>query len=187
MSRTNWLFAVASAALALFGSVAAHAANPAPAPTPVPKTSAPVPPPPPVDASIARITELTRQLKVAELQKQLREANAVTTPIPVQGGNAPAPIPSIAVAPKGTLFGGFGTAGPVQGQPPAPVQPSIQSISSIGGKFTAITTEGRPLSIDSQMVLADALWKVTNIYSYGVAFERCIKNKCTPVTVSLGR
>lgn len=134
----------------------------------------------PVDASIGAITSLARQVKVAELQKQLREARqAATPPIAIQSNNqAPVVIPVLNqnAAP---------VAAPVAPKPQPPQQPSIQSISSIGGKYSAIATDGSQLEQGSRLQLGEAMWTVSKIASTGVTFEKCVKGKCAPVLIAV--
>lgn len=171
----------ATIVLAVASAVALPAAcfanKPAAASPPEHKASSPVP----VDASIGRISSLARQVKVAQLEKDLREAKAAAAPIALQG-STPTPIPAI---------GGFGATLGTSRAAPAPKeadrQPGIQSITSVGGQASAISTEGRPMVVGSLVVIGDANWRVTAIQAHGVGFEKCVKKKCSNVTVAVGR
>ena len=79
----------------------------------------------PVDTSIDRIEKLTREVKIAELEKQLREAKLATAPIPLQGPGAPTPIPPISLLPN---VGGV-VATNLPKQPPE--RPYVQAISTL--------------------------------------------------------
>lgn len=165
------------AALVLLAFVAMHSVTAfAAGPAPITETK----PAPPEDTSVDRIEKLTRLVKIAELEKQLREAKASSAPIPVQGQGAPSNIPAIG-------FNMSMGAPAVNAQKPAPVEPGVQSITSIGGVTSAVSTEGRSLAVGTEMMVGNTSWKVTNIAPHGVTFLKCIKAKCSSTTLAVGR
>lgn len=137
-------------------------------------------------ATIGTITDLSLKIKTAEKQKQLRELQTVAKPTVVPGGagGPTSEIPSIAV------FGGVrpGAANPATGVAP-PVQQAdlaIQSVNSIGGKFTAVSNLGRDLVVGSRFSQGTANWRITSITSDSVGVEKCVKNKCVPMLLPIG-
>lgn len=153
---------------------ASSAASPPPAAEA--KASAPAP----VDASISRITNLTREAKVVELEKRIRDAKASSATAPILPQGAPGTIPPIGF--------GFNTQMAPQMVPSKPVaqQPSVQSITTIGGTTTAVSGDGRTLAVGTTVMLGTTAWKVKGISNFGVTFEKCIKTKCTTTTVPVG-
>ena len=136
---------------------------------------------PPVDTTVDRIELLTRLVKIAELEKQLREAKASAAPIPIQSQGAPSNIPAIG-------FGQVPGGGSAMNAPkPAPVEPGIQSITSVGGVTSAVSTDGRSLAVGTEVMVGNASWKVTNIAPQGVTFLKCVKTKCSSTTTPVGR
>jgi hypothetical protein len=156
--------------------VLAYASNAVATPAaPATKASEPLPPP----ANIATITDLSLKIKVAEKQKQLREIQAVAKPVTVQVGlNGPvSEIPSISVL-------GANRSASLPAAPPPPSAPpelAIQSINSIGGKYTALSNLGRDLTVGSRFNQGSASWHVISILGESVGFQKCVKGKCAPV------
>lgn len=136
---------------------------------------------PPEDTSVERIEKLTRLVKIAELEKQLREAKASAAPIPMQGQGAPGSIPAIG------FNMAMGTAPTIRPPKPAPVEPGVQAITSIGGVTSAVSTDGRTLAVGTEMMVGNTSWKVTNVAPHGVTFLKCLKSKCSSTTLPVGR
>lgn len=157
----------------LLAVVSLHTASAAgPSPTPEIKPIAPL------DTSIERVEKLTRELKIAELEKQLREAKSSTSPIPLQGQGALTPIPPI------NLAGGVPT---MNAPKPLPEQPSVLSISTVGGISQAVSVDGKSLAVGTELVMGGAVWKVAGINPSTVVFRKCVKGKCTDTAVGVGR
>lgn len=168
------VFAVAAVTYAVLGQAAPGPAQAASA------AKGAEPPAPP--ANIATITDLSLKIKVAEKQKQLRELQTVIKPTVAPGGagGPPGEIPSIAVVggPRPTAAGTL----------PAVTQPdlAIQSINSVGGKFTAVSNLGRDLVVGSRFSQGTVNWRITSISSESVGAEKCVKSKCAPMFLPIG-
>lgn len=176
-SFRRFIFAVASLGCAALCQAA---------PTPAQTASAPKVGEPPIQpATLGSITDLSLKIKQAEKQKTLRELQTVAKPTVVPGGagGPTGEIPSIAVV------GGPRTApGTAAGAAPAVTQPdlAIQSINSVGGKFTAVSNLGRDLVVGSRFSQGTANWRITSISSESVGAEKCVKSKCVPMFLPIG-
>lgn len=163
---------------------AAMGANPAP-PVATPASAAKAAKAPVVPATIGTITDLSLEIKIAEKQKQLREIQSAgkTVTVPVGATGPIGEIPSISVvgAPKPAGFGAMPAKMPVITQPDL----SIQSINSIGGKFTATSNQGRQLVVGSRFSQGDANWQITSITSDSVGAQKCVKDKCVPLYLTV--
>lgn len=103
-------------------------------------------------ASIAEMTRLARELRVATLQKELRDAKEEKKP---------------AVAGDVLVTGApFAAAKPVR---VIPVAPAVLAIYGTGGSLRARLASGQDVQIGSR----SGVWRVASIEVSGVGFERC--------------
>lgn len=148
MFKTETLFkAAAVGCVLMFSSIASFAQTAEPVSTPASLDSK-------SPATIGEITELSRQLKVEQLKRELREARG-EEPKEVEKAEANKPEPVVAPLP------------PVKIIPPTP------AVSAIYGRA------GQPLRVRLAGGLELGLgeshgeWKMTEVNASGVTFERC--------------
>lgn len=143
----------------LAGAVAAQT-PPQAVSVPTPAASAPRLPEGGLKSSIATITELSQQLKIEQLKKDLREARSAngSEAKSVQGvPNAPTLAPS-SVGP------GVAKTKPEHAPPPV-----VRAIYGQGGVLTARLADGRELGVGHTALG----WLVRRIAPTAVSFERC--------------
>jgi hypothetical protein len=126
------------------------------------------------DATLGTITLLARQVKVAQLQKELKDAqgNAASTGAPgSQAGASPTggtptqlvsgPLPTSLHAPA---------MAPLQ----QPQRPAVALIAGMGGALRAYTASGAELHLGTVMTLGDnSTWTVKSIKPQFVVFDVC--------------
>lgn len=103
-------------------------------------------------ATIAEMTKLARELRVATLQKELRDAKEEKKPAAV-GDVLPTGMPVAATRPARVL----------------PQSPAVQAIYGTGGVLRARLASGEDVQTGSRT----GVWRVTSIEVGGVNFERC--------------
>lgn len=165
----------------------------------------------PVDASIGRLTELSRQVKVATLAKELRElqaprvqptspaiAQALAMPLPqalgmaeglrtnsagpATGRNARGGAGSSGMAGMAGQAGAQGAATPTAAAAPQVAQtPAVASITGLGGVLYANMESGRRITTGDTVSVGGTRFSVTGITATGVSFDRCVGTQCTPV------
>lgn len=160
MFKTDTTFRAAALGLALVGlSLSALAQS-----VPVAAASAPASKDGKVSATIGEITDLSRQLRVELLKKELREARGEETKVET---------PETAKSEKGVA-----SMGPLMMVPPLPpmkVIPPVPSVVAIYGQV------GKPLRVrlsgGGELGVGEAYgdWKITEVTSAGASFERCEK------------
>ncbi len=119
------------------------------------------------DASIGAITRLARQIKIEELNRQLREARGLNGNMPVAA---------------------FPPIGPSTQQSPS--TPAVTSISGVGVALTATLNDGRRIKTGETFQGSGHRWIVDSITPSAVTFRRCEEGqKCASaiaVLVSVG-
>jgi hypothetical protein len=151
---------------AVLSAVAAPPDSPAAA-APAKDASAPVRPEPAVatDANIGTITRLARQLKIAQMERDLRDAQkssaqAATSQTPAAFGVPPAP-------PSAPVVRRVATDLP-------PPHPAIAQIGGMAGALHAYLADGREAQIGMRLTLGDrSVWTVRGIKPTYVAFDVC--------------
>lgn len=113
-----------------------------------------------IKSSIATITELSQQLKIEQLRKDLREAkSSSTSEAKTAQGMSGAP----SLAPSATGPGG------TKPKPEQPTPPMVRAIYGQGGVLTARLADGRELGVGHKVLG----WVVKRISPISVSFERC--------------
>lgn len=103
-------------------------------------------------ATIAEMTRLSRELRVATLQKELREAKEEKKPAASGDMSAPG-VPVVSARPARVI----------------PQAPAVLAIYGTGGVLRARLASGQDVQIGSRA----GLWRVASIEVAGVNFERC--------------
>jgi hypothetical protein len=111
-------------------------------------------------SSIATITELSQQLKIEQLRKDLREAKSASAS---EGKNAQGNSGAPGLAPS--------AVGPIaaKAKPEQPPVPLVRAIYGQGGVLTARLADGRELGVGHKVLG----WVVKRISPISVSFERC--------------
>jgi len=168
---TLFLFALASScSMAAPAETAASAAHPS--------ASAPV------DASIATITRLSRELKIAQIKRELSDAQKATN---TPAGQA---VPSGAAGPlPGPLPAGLlPSSAPTARTPAVPQRPSLSAIAGMGGSLRAYLADGRELRVGASLSLSDnTTWVVKAIQPTFVSFEVCGNGQAAARAAAHGR
>jgi type IV pilus biogenesis protein PilP len=111
-------------------------------------------------SSIATITELSQQLKIEQLRKDLREAKSASAS---EGKTAQGMSGAPSLAPSAVGPGG------AKAKPEQPTPPMVRAIYGQGGVLTARLADGRELGVGHKVLG----WVVKRISPISVSFERC--------------
>ncbi len=137
-------------------------------------------------ATIGSLTMLSRQLREANLRKELREANKANndSAAPARAGPALsdaiafAPLPKTMVAIKAQAQG-QGMAAPVAREP------RVQSVTGMGNRLVATLESGDRLAVGDKLDSGGVSWTALSISKDGVQFKRCESSLCSPVRVGV--
>lgn len=118
----------------------------------------------PSDANIGTITRLARQLKIAQMERDLREAQKAVAPasaqqVPAFGSSTSTPAAPVARPPAASL---------------PPPHPAIAQIGGMGGVLHAYLADGREAQVGMRLTLGDqSSWTVRGVRPTYVVFDVC--------------
>lgn len=141
---------------------------------------------PPEAATIETITHKQRLLVLAELNKKLRDANAVVSHAgnanapawsgaPYPGAPLPLPAPALTPLPPLTKAAKAVTAPTtIANAAPAALAPlSVRSIAGMGGNLSAVLSNGNSVKAGSTYVQGGRTWTVDRVTAQAVMAKAC--------------
>lgn len=121
--------------------------------------------------TIGQITELNREVKAAELKKQLRDLTKDNSMPTVPGVPPGAKLPT--AFPLSFPGAGVPAAGGNPGYTLTPTAPRVEVIYGTAGRLRARLADGREVQTGQQVAGAGGMWMAKSITPTSVQFEHC--------------
>lgn len=129
--------------------------------------------PPATVATIGTITKLSQELKIAQLQKELRETRKEQ---PGSQSNAPGQAGNAMVNPSRPAQGSSAFAPKVSGVRAGATElipPTVVGIFGLGGKLRARLVDGREVQVGQRVGSVAGIWTLKGITAVAATFEIC--------------